>query len=123
MEYLINRTYLSVATKLVSTDATIEANMDSYVQGVYVQLTTDTDTDVSDPVYIQAVDCLEQYPHLPESFKTSLTGYMCPGVEEISLQGNLSQEGVSNTVKQFQYIVNSCDSMTAIRESFGQPAV
>ena len=114
-QYSIERDLLAVATKLVSDDASIpQSDLDSYVQGVYAQVSVDLATDVPNYTYIQAVDCLELYPDIPESFSKSLTGYLCPNVAQINLQGNLSQEG-PNTVQQFQYIVNSCDSMAPIR--------
>lgn len=87
-----------------------------------MQKMTDTSTDESVVEFVEPVDCLELYPNLPASLSKSLVGYTCPNVQTIDLQGNNGEEG-SVIVKEFHYIVNSCEAMVDLRAQFGQPAV
>ena len=63
------------------------------MQGVYAQRTTypnlEEQTKEDEYEYIEAVDCISQFPNLPENIKETLVGYMCPKAESYELKGNM----------------------------------
>ena len=84
-EYIITYKNLSLATKITSDDESINSAMDSYVEGVYLQLSIDKEGNKQEK-YIQAVDCLELYKEeLPEDIQEAVKGYKCPKVSEVKI--------------------------------------
>ena len=85
-EYTITYKNLSLGTKIASDDPSISsADMDTYVEGVYLQLTIPKVGDAQYE-YIQAVPCLDLHKDdLPENIQKAIEGYMCPKVSEVKI--------------------------------------
>ena len=83
----------NMATKIRSDDATINASIDSYVQGVYARRIAEPNSETGLPdetfIYVEAIDCLQEYPDLSEEIANTLRGYMCPKAGYFELRGNL----------------------------------
>ena len=83
-----------LASKLSSTDATVQSNLDAYVQGVYARRIV-MPTAVGQPdderyEYIEAIDCLKLMKTLPgikiqPAILDTLSGYLCPNIESYEL--------------------------------------
>ena len=72
-------------TYLESTNSTISANIDAYVEGVYIQEFYDAAGKIRNQTYLQAVNCSQLYPN-----EELINGKLyCPNTTSIKIQGDI----------------------------------
>ena len=104
---------LTILSNLNSTHSDIAMELDQYVGGVYMEMTFSNKTGKKSYQFVEAVDCITIYPNLTPNEQLLQQDYKCPKNESFMLKGNLGQVG-QDFVKEFYYVVSSCQSMQTI---------
>ena len=104
-----------IYAKISTTNNDIEGNLNEYVGGIFVQKISNITSANDTYHFYKAVECDDQIPN-----EDSNTKYLCADTENIQLQAGMEGQD-QQILKEFYYVVNSCQSMNWVYEiHFGE---